>query len=95
MKNIPYFKFRLYVAGAGPHSSLAIANLNAICARHLPERHEIEVVDVFMHRQRALSEGVMLTPMLVKVSPAPILKILGTLSIPEPLLEALGLHGRL
>jgi circadian clock protein KaiB len=92
MKKVPYFKFRLYVAGGGPHSSLAIVNLNAICAEHLRDRHEIEVVDVLIHQRRALAEGVMMTPLLVKFSPAPIIKIVGALSLAEPVLQALGLH---
>jgi circadian clock protein KaiB len=92
MKKLPYFKFRLYVAGPGPYSELAIVNLNAICAEHLADRHEIEVVDVLLHRQRALAEGVMMTPMLVKVSPSPVVKILGALSLVEPVLHALGLR---
>jgi circadian clock protein KaiB len=92
MKKLPFFKFRLYVAGSGPHSELAIINLNTICAEHLANRHEIEVVDVFLHRQRALAEGIMMTPMLVKFSPAPVVKILGALSLVEPVLHALGLR---
>jgi circadian clock protein KaiB len=91
MKRLPHFKFRLYIAGAGPHSSLAIVNLKAICAEHLPDRHDIEVVDVLLEKRRALADGVMLTPLLVKVSPAPTVKILGTMSFADPLLEALGL----
>jgi circadian clock protein KaiB len=91
MRKLPFFKFRLYVAGAGPHSTLAIVNLNAICAEHLRDRHEIEVVDVLQHQRRALAEGVMMTPLLVRVSPEPVIKILGALSLVEPVLQALGL----
>jgi circadian clock protein KaiB len=87
----PQFKFRLYVAGDGPNSLQAIANLKAICHEHLPERHEIEIVDVLREQKRALADGVMLTPLLVKLSPAPTRKITGTLSRREPVLQALGL----
>jgi len=85
------FKFRLYVAGDGPHSTQAIANLRALCGEHLPERHEVEVVDVLRDPQRALADGVMLTPLLVKLSPAPIRKIIGSLSQRASVLQALGL----
>jgi len=91
MSKPPLFKFRLYVAGDGPHSTQARANLTALCRELLPERHEIEVVDVLRDPQRALTDGVMLTPLLVKLSPAPIRKITGSLSQREPLLQALGL----
>jgi circadian clock protein KaiB len=92
MMNPPQFKFRLYVAGDGPNSTQAIANLHALCQEHLPGRHEIEVVDVLREQPRALADGVMLTPLLVKLSPAPIRKIVGTLSQRDPVLHALGLH---
>ncbi len=91
MSQSPQFKFRLYVAGDGPNSLQAIANLKAICHEHLPERHEIEIVDVLREQKRALADGVMLTPLLVKLSPAPTRKITGTLSRREPVLQALGL----
>jgi circadian clock protein KaiB len=85
------FKFRLYVAGDGPNSLQAEANLRALCREHLPERHEIEIVDVLREGQRALDDGVMMTPQLVKLSPAPVRKIVGTLSRRETVLQALGL----
>jgi circadian clock protein KaiB len=91
MKKPPHFKFRLYVAGTGPNSAQALVNLNALCRNYLPERHEIEIVDVLVDPKRALADGVMLTPQLVKLSPAPILNIVGNLSQTQPVLLALGL----
>jgi circadian clock protein KaiB len=85
------FKFRLYVAGEAQNSAQAIANLAALCRTHLPERHEIEVVDVFREPGRALAEGIYMTPTLVKLAPAPVRKIVGTLSQTQPVLLALGL----
>ena len=91
MSKPTHFKFRLYVAGDGPNSSQAIANLNALCGKHLPDRHEIEIVDVFRESKRALSDGVVLTPMLVKLSPVPVRKIVGCLSQTKHALLALDL----
>jgi circadian clock protein KaiB len=85
------FKFRLYVAGDGPQSTQAIANLRALCREFLPERHAIEIVDVFRAPQRALTDGITLTPMLVEYSRAPIRKIVGNLSQRESVLQHLGL----
>jgi len=92
MNEKAHFKFRLYVAGDAANSLQAVANLNAVCREHLPDRHEIEIVDVLREPQRALTDGVSLTPMLVKLSPAPIRKIVGSLSHKEPVLQTLGLH---
>ena len=39
------FVLRLYVVDEGPSSARAIANLSAICKNHLPDNHQIEIVD--------------------------------------------------
>ncbi len=91
MKAPAVFKFRLYVAGDGPHSTRAVANLRALCDERLPGRHEIEIVDVLLEPRRALNDQVLLTPLLVKLTPAPVRRIVGSLSQREPVLEALGL----
>ena len=87
------YKFRLYVAGDGPHSVEAVGNLKAFCDECLIGRCEIEVVDVMREQQRALDDRVMLTPLLVKVSPAPTRRIVGNLSQRQELRRALGLTG--
>ena len=56
------------------------ANLDALCRTHLPDRHEIEVVDVFREPKRALADGIFMTPTLVKLAPPPVRRIVGTLS---------------
>src|SRR4026209_2407058 len=84
------FKFRLYVAGDTQNSAQAVANLTAIC-RTLPHQHEIEIVDVFQDPERALADGILMTPTLLKLAPSPARRIVGTLSDAQPLLLALGL----
>jgi len=86
-----YFKFRLYVAGDSHNSALAIANLKALCCERLADRYEIEIVDVLLEPGRALAEGVMLTPMLMRCSPSPVRKIIGSLSEHRTLLQILEL----
>jgi len=85
------FKFRLYVAADTLNSTQAAANLNALCRTHFAGRHEIEVVDVFRDPQRALAEGIRMTPTLLKLAPAPVRTIVGTLSETQRVLETLGL----
>jgi circadian clock protein KaiB len=87
------FRFRLYVAGNAQNSAQARANLAALCRDHLLGRHEIEVVDVFREPQRALADGILMTPTLVKLAPGPVERVVGTLSQKLPLLRALGLEG--
>ncbi|HEX9983972.1 MAG TPA: circadian clock KaiB family protein [Thermoanaerobaculia bacterium] len=85
------FSFRLYVAGDAPNSLQAIANLTQLCDSYLPDRHEIEIVDVLLDPKRALTESILMTPMLVTDSPYPGHRIVGTLSHTEPILQILGL----
>jgi circadian clock protein KaiB len=91
MSTLEPFKFRLFVAGDAANSVQAIANLTALCEEHLPSRHHIEIVDVLREPKRALADGILLTPTLVKLSPAPVRRIVGSLSQLRPVLIALGL----
>jgi KaiB domain len=50
-----HFVFRLYVVDEGPSSARAIANLSAICKNHLPDNHQIEIVDLLQDPRRVLS----------------------------------------
>jgi circadian clock protein KaiB len=86
------FRFRLYVASDALNSAQAAANLAAICRAHLPDRHEIEVVDVFREPKRALADGIFMTPTLVKLAPSPARRIVGTLSQTPSVLQAFGLE---
>ena len=91
MSRCAKFKFELYVAGDAQNSVMAIANLKAICREHLPDRHTIEVVDVFREPKRALEHGIFMTPTLIRCTPSPVRRVVGTLSQTQPVLQALGL----
>jgi circadian clock protein KaiB len=85
------FSFRLYIAGDAPNSLQAIANLAQLCETHLPDRHEVEIVDILVDPKRALRESIFMTPTLITDSPYPGHRIVGTLSHTEPILQILGL----
>jgi circadian clock protein KaiB len=85
------FKFQLYVAAESHNSVQATANLGALCREYLPGRHEIEIIDVFLEPQRAVAEEILMTPTLLKVSPRPLRRIIGTLSHTQRVLDSLGL----
>ncbi len=85
------YQFRLYVAGDTANSAQALANLSALCRTWLPDRHAIEIVDVFKEPALALAEGIFMTPTLVKLAPSPGRRIVGTLSQTQTVLLSLGL----
>lgn len=82
----------LYVAGGAPNSVKAIANLEAICQRYLRDGYKLEIVDVCEHPLRALSDRVLVTPSLTKLSPGPSSSVIGNLSDTGSVLAALGLR---
>ncbi len=73
-------RLRLYVAGNAPNSLQAIANAKAICHEHYREAHELEIVDLLGAPERALADGIIVTPTLLRLSPAPVRRIIGNLS---------------
>jgi len=82
---------KLYIADTAPNSARAIANLAAICKEYLGDGFELEIIDVLEYPQRALADGIIVTPSLTKLSPSPLTKIVGNLSDTRSVLHALGI----
>lgn len=76
----PGLRLRLYVAGAAPNSVKAIANCRAICDEHFASGHELEIVDLLEHPARAVADGIIVTPTLLKLLPLPVQRVIGSLS---------------
>lgn len=83
---------RLYVASDSPDSAVAIANLRALFPEDAGAR--IEIVDVHRDPARAERDGVLVTPTLVKLAPAPRCRVLGNLRNRAALLRLVGLEPR-
>jgi len=86
------YRLLLYTADDTHNSMVAVANLRTLCEAHLPGRHEIEVVDVLKHPERALADHITMTPTLIRLAPPPLLRIVGTLSQQNRALQALGVE---
>jgi circadian clock protein KaiB len=52
---------------------------------------ELDVIDVLKHPEAGLRDRVLVTPMLIKLSPGPERRIVGTLKDTGALVSALGL----
>ena len=81
---------RLYVAGNAPNSLRAIANARAICEAREGDGFELEIVNLLEHPKRALADGIIVTPTLLKLSPSPIRRMVGDLSDRNQVLLTLG-----
>jgi circadian clock protein KaiB len=84
-------RLQLYVAGESPNSIAAIRHLRALLSGYPGVKVELELVDVLKHPERAMREGVLVTPTMVKLSPAPRRRVVGNLKDPEVLVSVLGL----
>jgi|SRR4051812_41806307 circadian clock protein KaiB len=82
---------RLYVAGDAPNSALARANLKRLLDSLDREQYALEIIDCLDEPLRALEDGVLVTPTLVRVEPEPKRTIVGSLSAADRVANALDL----
>lgn len=91
MENDPRaLSLRLYVAEDSPDSAIAAANLKALFPAAASPHIEIQIVDVGREPDLAARDSIVVTPTLLKLSPAPRCRILGNLKNREALLRLLG-----
>jgi circadian clock protein KaiB len=70
---------RLYVAGDSPNSVLARRHLAEAVARFAESAIALDVIDVLHAPERALADGVFVTPTLIRVAPGPEKRAIGNL----------------
>ena len=85
------YTLRLFVTGATPGCSRAVASIRMFCDKFLKGRYSLEVVDVYQQPELADEQRILATPTLVRMSPLPFRRLVGNLSDPERLSAALGL----
>ena len=85
------YLLRLFLAGDGPRSHQAIDNLHRLRAE-LALDAEIAVVDVLREPEVADAERILTTPTLIRVRPAPPLRVTGDLSDRAIVIQALTLQ---
>ena len=86
-----HYLLRLFMAGNGPNSRQALANLRCLCREHLKGRCTIETIDVVKNFGAAVRDNILITPALVLVAPRPRVVVLGNLSDRRKVLLALRL----
>jgi circadian clock protein KaiB len=86
------YVLKLYVSGMTPRSLRAIGNLQKLCSKFLPGRHELEIIDIY--QQPALAKGaqIVAAPTLVKELPPPLRRVIGDLSDRGRILLLLGVE---
>ncbi len=87
----PHYHLRLFVAGTTTRSLRAIENLRRICADHLHERVDLEVIDIYQQPELASLHQIVAVPALIRHLPLPLRRIIGDLSEQERVLKGLDL----
>jgi circadian clock protein KaiB len=85
------YDLKLFVAGLTPRSTRAVANIRAICERHLPGAYELEVVDLYDTPAQAGSEQIVAAPTCVRRFPLPSRRVVGDMSNSERVIAGLQL----
>lgn len=86
------YLFVLYVAGKSPHGQNSLTHLHRFCDRHLSGLYEIEVVDILENPKKAVEEGILVTPTVVRARPYPVERLIGALSDEEKFKFLLASH---
>lgn len=82
-------QLRLYVAGNAPNSLYAIARIRMICEDHVHCVLDLEIVDMLADPHRALADGIIVTPTLLKLRPLPVQRLIGGLGDTQQVMRIL------
>lgn len=85
------YLLKLYVAGKTKNSVKAIENLKKILGDKCNGMYQLKIIDILKNPQLAEDEKILATPILCRIFPPPIRKIIGDLSDKEKVLIGLDL----
>jgi circadian clock protein KaiB len=83
--------FRVFVAGASWRSQRVVEALHELCEVHGISGYTVEVVDVLREPGSAERDRVLALPMVMRVAPKPVVRVVGDLSDGQVAAEVLGL----
>lgn len=88
------YVLHLYVAGMGPKSIQAINNIKRIFEEYMPDKYELEVIDIYQHPVFAKDGQIVAAPTLIKELPPPLRKLIGSMSDTERVLVGMDLKSK-
>jgi circadian clock protein KaiB len=84
-------ELKLFVAGDGPRSRQAVENIQAICDEYLGGKCHLTIVDLHQNPEAADKDNIVALPTLLKLSPPPMCRLIGALSVKSRVLAGLNL----
>lgn len=88
---LDFLELRLYVTGMSPSSLRAIAQITSFCKECLANRCQLEIVDIYQNPELTKADQIIASPTLLKLSPSPPAKLIGSLSDRGRVMAALGM----
>lgn len=83
--------FQLYVNGHSLNSIEAVDTLLKICKENLNGNYHLEIIDIQKDPDKAEEAGIIAIPTLIRMSPAPVNRIIGALNVRSRVLAGLGI----
>ena len=87
----PKYRLRLFVSGATPKASEAIANIRTITDKYLKGKYKLEVIDALQQSDLLRGQQIVVLPTLIKELPLPMKRLIGDFSDEKRVLIGLGL----
>ena len=88
------YVLRLFVSGMLQNSICAIKNLKQICDQYLKDNYVLEVIDIYQQPDLAVTEQIIVIPVLIIKFPLPERRLLGDLSDIEKVVEVLNIKSQ-
>lgn len=85
------YVFRLYVSPECGPSPAAVQTIHEMLTEVLPNGYAFDIIDINEQPEVAFNEKVLAVPLLARISPPPLRRVLGGMSDPDRLRAALGL----
>jgi circadian clock protein KaiB len=86
-------KLRLYITGMSPRSIKAIELLKVICNKYFQSTYELEVIDIYQQPQLCKQDQIMVAPTLIRLSPGPVHRLVGSIDDEKSILNLLNYVG--
>ena len=86
-----HFVLYLFVAGLTSRSTLAVERIRSICDMYLAGRHELIVIDLYLHPEQAQRAQIVVVPTLVKQLPVPVRLFVGDMADTKAILNGLNI----
>src|SRR5215212_4118657 len=83
--------YHLYITGASPNSSRAVANIKTIFERYLKDKYQLSIIDVYQQPQITKDVDIVALPLLIRLMPVPEKRLIGDMSDEDKVIRSLDL----